>query len=61
MVDGGTTPVTQTAAKKKTRLANSAGFVAAISRGDYPPSPSDWECPRCRFFFLCPAPLDADG
>ena len=61
MVDGATSPVTQTPAKKKTRLANSAGFVAAISRGDYPPSPSDWECPRCRFFFVCPAPVDADG
>lgn len=61
LVDGVTTPVTQTAAKKKTRLANSAGFVTAISRGDYPPSPSDWECPRCRYFFLCPAPLDGDG
>lgn len=60
LVDGATTVVTQTDAKKRNRLASSASFVEAIARGDYPPNPSDWECPRCRYFFLCPAPLDAD-
>ncbi len=60
LVDGATTAVTQTNAKRRNRLASSAAFVEAIARGEYPPNPSDWECPRCRYFFLCPAPLDAD-
>tara|TARA_R110002124_G_scaffold267777_3_gene435195 strand:+ start:64371 stop:67724 length:3354 start_codon:yes stop_codon:yes gene_type:complete len=55
---GETTSVTQTPAKLRNRLESSAGIAAAIGRGEFPPYNDDWQCPRCRFFFMCPAPVE---
>jgi len=57
---GETTPVTQTSAKLGNRLATSAEIAGKIAAGEFPPQPSDWECPRCKHFFLCPAPADTN-
>ncbi|MGN6683568.1 MAG: UvrD-helicase domain-containing protein [Devosia sp.] len=48
----------QTPTKVRNRLQSSAAIADAIGRGDYPPEISEWECPRCRYFFMCPAPLE---
>ena len=53
---GETTMVSQTPTKKNNRLATSAEIAAKIAQGNFPPAPSDWDCPRCKHFFLCPAP-----
>jgi len=29
--------------------------LADILRGEFPPAPSDWNCPRCPHYFICPA------
>ncbi|CDX12281.1 UvrD/REP helicase [Mesorhizobium plurifarium] len=58
LVGGQTTLIEQTVKKRENRLASSAAIAKAIQGGDYPPKMSDWECPRCRHFFTCPAPAD---
>lgn len=55
---GETTAVSQTATKLGNRLTTSAEIAGKIAAGEFPPEPSDWECPRCKHFFLCPAPAD---
>jgi superfamily I DNA/RNA helicase len=59
LADAATTPIEQTDRKKGARLETSRTIVAAIDKGEFPPKPSDWSCPRCRYFFLCPAPVPA--
>jgi DNA helicase-2/ATP-dependent DNA helicase PcrA len=53
---GETTVVAQSPTKMNNRLATSAEIADKIASGEFPPAPSDWECPRCKYFFLCPAP-----
>lgn len=55
---GETTVISQTPAKLKNRIDISTEIAAAIGRGEYPPKVDDWYCPRCRFFFMCPAPVE---
>lgn len=55
---GETTVISQTPAKLKNRIESSTEIAAAIRRGEYPPKIDDWYCPRCRFFFMCPAPVE---
>jgi superfamily I DNA/RNA helicase len=40
----------------KNRLATCDKVLAGISLGVFPPKPSDRNCPRCAYYFICPAP-----
>lgn len=43
-------------AKKLTaELEKLAEALAGITAGRFDPSPSDYDCPRCPYFFICPA------
>lgn len=55
---GETTSIVQTLAKLGNRIENSTEIAAAIGRGEFPPKSDDWQCPRCRYFFMCPAPAE---
>jgi DNA helicase II / ATP-dependent DNA helicase PcrA len=39
----------------KTGLEKYDSAVAGILSGEFPPTPSDWICPRCPHYFICPA------
>jgi hypothetical protein len=41
-------------------LAKYDEAFAGISQGRFEPIPSDWYCPRCPHYFVCPAPAFED-
>lgn len=43
---------------RTTRLAHYDAAMAGILRAEFPAQPSEWECPQCAFYFLCPVPYD---
>lgn len=43
----------------KNRLATCDKVLAGISLGVFPPKPSDRNCPRCAYYFICPSPQPA--
>ncbi|WP_326912931.1 UvrD-helicase domain-containing protein [Rhizobium johnstonii] len=56
LIGGEKNPIDQTDAKRRNRLETTAKALGSIHSGHFPPSPSDFSCPRCRYFFMCPAP-----
>ena len=56
---GAVAPVSQTASKFTARVTKCENVLSGVSRGNFPPEPSEFTCPRCAFFFVCPAPLSA--
>lgn len=48
--------VEQTARKYDKRVLDCEAAVAEIRRGIYPPTVSDFRCPRCAYLFVCAAP-----
>lgn len=49
-----TEQVELTPRKIKSRLQKYDEAMAAIGRGEFPTNPSDYECPRCAQYFICP-------
>lgn len=48
--------VTQTSRKYAPRVASCEAAVTEIRQGLYPPTVSDFRCPRCAYLFICSAP-----
>jgi superfamily I DNA/RNA helicase/CRISPR/Cas system-associated exonuclease Cas4 (RecB family) len=46
--------VSLSATKVSTRLKRYDNALRGIASGEYPAKPSDFECPRCANFFICP-------
>lgn len=44
--------------RRSTRLTRYERAIEGIRRGAFPPKPDDRGCPRCPFFFVCPAAED---
>ena len=42
----------------RTRLAHYDTAIEGILRGEFPPKPNDRLCPRCPYYFICPAGVD---
>jgi CRISPR/Cas system-associated exonuclease Cas4 (RecB family) len=38
-----------------TRLGHYDEAIAGIRRGDFPANPNSRDCPRCPYYFICPA------
>lgn len=55
LATGETEPVELTKKKIKSRIEKYDEAMAAISRGEFPSKPDDYECPRCAHYFVCPA------
>jgi len=53
--DRGLTPIDMSARKVASRLEKGQRAVEHIAEGRFPPSPDPVICPRCPFFFVCPA------
>lgn len=47
--------VDRTAKQIAGHVAKYDDAMQAIARGDFPPTPSEHDCPRCPYFFICPA------
>ncbi|KQX43210.1 MULTISPECIES: UvrD-helicase domain-containing protein [unclassified Ensifer] len=56
VIDGTAGPVDQTPVKKGNRVTAAKDAVKAMEDGLYPAIRSDFQCPRCKHFFICPAP-----
>ncbi|GLS33067.1 Superfamily I DNA or RNA helicase [Mesorhizobium albiziae] len=56
LASGAIREVAQSDAKYRKRIADCEEAVASIRAGEFPPAPSDFNCPRCAFLFICPAP-----
>ncbi|MBY3369054.1 UvrD-helicase domain-containing protein [Rhizobium laguerreae] len=56
VMDGSAGPINQTPAKRANRLETAQSAVQSIESGLFTPVRSDFMCPRCRHFFICPAP-----
>jgi len=48
-------PNTLTEKQMRAGLQKYDDALADILRGDFSPKPSDWICPRCPHYFICPA------
>ncbi len=55
LATGETQDVSLSAKTMSTRLGHYDDALRGIANGDYPANPSDYECPRCANFFICPA------
>lgn len=55
LTDRGLTPIDLSARRVASRLEKGQRAVEQISEGRFPPSPDPVACPRCPFFFVCPA------
>jgi hypothetical protein len=42
-----------------TRLGHYDRAMASIQCGAFPANPNDRDCPRCPYYFICPAPPEA--
>jgi hypothetical protein len=58
LTTGTTEPVELTPRKIKSRLEKYDDAMASIARGEFPASPSDYACPRCAQYFICPTAED---
>ncbi|TAW06321.1 ImmA/IrrE family metallo-endopeptidase (plasmid) [Rhizobium ruizarguesonis] len=56
VMDGNAGQIEQTAAKRANRIATAQDAIRSIEEGLFPAKRSDFLCPRCRHFFICPAP-----
>jgi hypothetical protein len=59
LMSGATTVIAQTDAKYRKRLGDCEAAIGAIRAGQFPPAPGDFQCARCAYLFICPAPLKA--
>lgn len=48
-------PIKLTAKKEQSLLAEIVQAISGLDRDAYPPKPSDFSCPTCPFFLICPA------
>ncbi len=55
LTDRGLTPIEMSARKVASRLEKGQRAVERIAKGRFPASPDPVSCPRCPFFFVCPA------
>ncbi|MGE3467239.1 MAG: ATP-dependent helicase, partial [Pyrinomonadaceae bacterium] len=53
--DNSSVPVLIKPRSVETRLAKYEGAIKGISEGDFYPIESDYNCPRCPHYFICPA------
>ena len=56
LLDGQICSLAQTRAKFANRLLECEAAVEGMRRGRFDPLPSDFNCPRCPFLFVCAAP-----
>ena len=56
LLDGQISPLAQTRAKFGNRLRECEAAVEGMRQGTFDPLPSDFNCPRCPFLFVCAAP-----
>jgi hypothetical protein len=56
VMDGNAGQIEQTTAKRANRIATAQDAIRSIEEGLFPAKRSDFLCPRCRHFFICPAP-----
>ncbi|RMH21667.1 MAG: ImmA/IrrE family metallo-endopeptidase [Acidobacteria bacterium] len=55
LLDRGLTPVAMSGRMRAGRLDKSRRHLRAIARGRFPAQPDPFRCPRCPYFFVCPA------
>lgn len=55
LTDGGRTEISLSERKVGARLEKSGRYVRRIVSGHFPATPDPVSCPRCPFFFVCPA------
>lgn len=59
VIEGNAGAIDQTAAKRSNRMDTARDAIKSLEKGHFPPLQSDFQCPRCRHFFICPAPRTA--
>jgi DNA helicase-2/ATP-dependent DNA helicase PcrA len=55
LVDGARQDGTIDQSKLQAEIQTLKGAIASIAAGHFAPTPSDYQCPRCPYFFICPS------
>jgi len=56
LVSGDSKDVSPSPDDQEKTLQRCDAALSGIAAGRFPPAPSDYDCPRCPFYFICPAP-----